>query len=160
MTWYTCQLSGLTSSRDLPQNPYSIWPVSVLAPVLTRNLLVVRMLKLAAQSFRRSCCEDTLAVMLSLRKFSILLLFSLALGLVCSEIPEVLNLCDDASNDFVVSPSGPRLGAITIAHQILASSPGSSVAGFAVQTHAMTPSAEPVVPSGPELLRLLSIQRK
>jgi len=98
--------------------------------------------------------------MLSLRRFSILLLFSLALGLVCSEIPEILNLHDDTSNDFVGSPSGPRLGAITIAHQVLASSPGSSVAGFAVQTLAMIPSAKLAVPSGPELLRLLSIQRE
>ena len=98
--------------------------------------------------------------MLSLRKFSTLLLFSLILGLVCSEIPETLNLCDDTSNDFVRSPSGPRLGALTIAHQILASSPGSSVAGFAVQTLAMIPSGELAVPSGLELLRLLSIQRK
>jgi hypothetical protein len=98
--------------------------------------------------------------MRSLRKFSILLLFCLALGLVCSEIPETLNLCDDTSNDFVGSLSGPRLGAVRIAPQVLASSPGSSVAGFAVQTLAMIPSAELVVPSGPELLRLLSIQRK
>jgi hypothetical protein len=96
----------------------------------------------------------------SLRRFSILLLFFLALGLVCSEIPETLNLCDDTSNDFVGSPSGPRLEAVTIAHQVLASFRGSLVADFAVQTLAMIPSAEPVVPSGPELLRLLSIQRK
>ncbi len=98
--------------------------------------------------------------MRSLREFSILLLFCLALGLVCSEIPETLNLCDDTSNDFVGSPSGPKLGAVRIAHQVLACHWGSSVVDFAVQTLAMIPSAEPVVPSGPELLRLLSIQRK
>ena len=95
-----------------------------------------------------------------MRAFSILLLFSLALSLVCSEIPETLNLRDDTSNDFVGSPFGPRLGAVTIAHQVLASHLGSSVADFAVRTLAMVPSAEPAVPSGPELLRLLSIQRK
>ena len=98
--------------------------------------------------------------MLSLRKFSILLLFFLAFVVVCSEIPEILNLHDDTSNDFVGSPSGPRLGVITIAHQVLASSPRSSVADFAVQILAMIPAAELAVPSGPELLRLLSIQRK
>ena len=98
--------------------------------------------------------------MCSLRVFSILLLFCLALGLACYEIPETLNLCDDTSNDFVKPPSGPRLGAVTIAHQVLASRPGGSVADFAVRAIAMIPSAEPVVPSGTELLRLLSIQRK
>jgi hypothetical protein len=98
--------------------------------------------------------------MRSLREFSFLLLFCLALGLVCSEIPEILNLHDDTSNDFVGSPSGPRLGARTIAHQVLASCRSSLVADFAVRTLAIIPSAEPVVPSGPELLRLLSIQRK
>ena len=98
--------------------------------------------------------------MRSLREFSFLLLFCLALGLVCIEIPEILNLCDDASNDFVASPCGPRLGAVTIVHPVLASRPGSSVADFAIRTIAITPSAEPVVPSGPELLQLLSVQRK
>jgi hypothetical protein len=98
--------------------------------------------------------------MLSLRKLSILLLFSLALGLVCSEIPEILNLHDDTSNDFVGSPSGPRLGAVTIAHQVLAARQSSSVTDFVVRTLAMIPLTEPVVPSGPELLRFLSIQRK
>ena len=100
--------------------------------------------------------------MRSLRGFSILFLFCLALGLACSELPETLRLCDDTSNDFVAPPSGPRLGAVTvtIAHQILASRPGGSVADFAVRTIAMILSAEPVIPSGRELLRLLSIQRK
>ena len=98
--------------------------------------------------------------MLSLRGFSILLLFCLAFGLACSEIPETINLCDDTSNDLVAPPSGPRLGAVTIAEQALASPPGSSVADFAVRAMAMIPSAEPVIPSGTELLQLLSIQRK
>ena len=98
--------------------------------------------------------------MFSLRKFSILLLFSLALGLACSEIPETLNLCDDTSNDFAGSPFGPRLATVTIAHQVLAARQGSLVADFAVRTPAMIPSAGPLVLSGPELLRLQSIQRK
>ncbi len=98
--------------------------------------------------------------MRSFREFSILLLFSLALGLVCGELPEILKLCDDTSNDFVESPAAPKLGAVTIAHEVLASRRGSSVADFAVRILAMISSGEPVVPSGPELLRLLSIQRK
>ena len=98
--------------------------------------------------------------MRSLREFSILLFFCLAFGLVCSEIPETLNLYDDHSNDFVGSPSGPRAGAVTIAHQVVVSRRGSTIADLASRTPAMIPSAEPVVPSGRELLRLLSIQRK
>ena len=91
-----------------------------------------------------------------------LLLFCLAVGLACSEIPEMRKLCDDAFNDFVAPPSGLRLGAVTVAipHQVWASRPGSSVADLAVWTTAMIPSGEPVIASGPELLRLLSIQRK
>jgi hypothetical protein len=98
--------------------------------------------------------------MRSLRECSILLILCLAFALVCSEIPETLNLCDDTSNDFVGPPSGPRLGAVTISHQVLVSHQGSSVADLALRTLAMISSVEPVVPSGPELLRLLSIQRK
>ncbi len=98
----------------------------------------------------------------SLRGFSILLLFCLALGLACCELPETLNLCDNTSNDFVAPPPGHRLRAVTetIVHQVLASRPSSSVADFAVRTVAMIPSAESVIPSGTELLQLLSIQRK
>jgi hypothetical protein len=104
-------------------------------------------------------CEGTLAEMRSVRKFCILLLLCVAFGLVCSEIPETLNLCDDASNDFVGSLSGSRLEAVAITHQVLISRWGNSVADVAFRSLAMI-SAEPVVPSGPELLRLLSIQRK
>jgi hypothetical protein len=98
--------------------------------------------------------------MRSLKQFSILLFFCLTFGLVCSEIPETLNLYDDNSNDFVGSPSGSRAGAATIAHQVVVSRRGSSITDLASRTPAMIPSAAPVVPSGPELLRLLSIQRK
>jgi hypothetical protein len=98
--------------------------------------------------------------MRSLREFSILLVLCLAFGLVCSEIPETFKLCDDTSNDCVGSSSGPKLGAVMIAHQVLAFSRGSSVADFAVRALAMISSAESVVSSGAELLRLLSIQRK
>ena len=96
----------------------------------------------------------------AMRVFSILVLFSLALSLVCSEIPETLNLRDDTSNDFVGSPSGPRLAVATIAQQILAARQGCPVADFALRALALVPSAQPAVTSGPELLRLLSIQRK
>jgi hypothetical protein len=118
------------------------------------------MLRLAALEFQASRYEETLTVVRFLRGFSGLLLVWLALGLVCTEIPETLNLCDNTSNDFVGSPSSPKLEAVTIAHKVLALHGGSSVADFAVRSLAMIPSAQPVVPSGPELLRLLSIQRK
>jgi hypothetical protein len=98
--------------------------------------------------------------MRSLRESCILLLFCLALVLVCGEIPEMTNLCDDTSNDFVGSSSGPRLEAVTIEHQVVVSNWGSPVADLAFQTPAMISSVEPGIPLGPELLRLLSIQRK
>jgi hypothetical protein len=98
--------------------------------------------------------------MRSLRKSCVVLLFCLAFGLVCSEMPEAFNLCDDTSNDFIGSPSGPRLGAVKITHQVLLSRRGGSAGDAGFRGLAMISSTEPVVPSGPELLRLLSIQRK
>ena len=128
---------------------------------LTRNLLAVRMLEIGRLDFRPSCCEEAVTEMrCPMRAFSILLLFSLAISLVCSEIPETFNLRDDTSNDFVGSPSGPRLAVAAIAHQILAARQGCSVADFALRALALVPSAQPAVTCGPELLRLLSIQRE
>jgi hypothetical protein len=119
------------------------------------------MLEIGRLDFKPSCCDEAVTEMrCPMRAFSILLLFSLALSLVCSEIPETLNLRDDTSNDFVGSPSGPRLAVVSIAHQILAARQGCSVGDFALRTLALVPSAQPAVTSGPELLRLLSIQRK
>ena len=89
-----------------------------------------------------------------------LLIFCLVFCLVCSEIPEMFELCDDTSNDLVGSPSSPRLGALRITPQISISPRCGALADVAFRNLAVISSAELVVPCGPELLRLLSIQRK
>jgi hypothetical protein len=64
------------------------------------------------------------------------------------------------SNDFVAPLSSPRHGAAQIAQRVLILRSDSSLADVALRKPALIFSAEPAVPSGPELLRLLSIQRK
>jgi len=41
-------------------------------------------------------------------RLCMLVVFSLAIGLACSEIPELLGFADDPSNDFVLSSNGER----------------------------------------------------
>ena len=97
-----------------------------------------------------------------LGRFCILLVFSLAFGLICSEIPESLGLYDDTSNDFLVSGPAAKIGRVQTARR--EANPRQDAAPTA--TVAALPSLPPVhctqpaLPSGPNLLRLLSIQRK
>src|SRR6266478_5142102 len=97
-----------------------------------------------------------------LGRFCILLVFSLAFGLICSEIPESLSLYDDTSNDFLASGRAPKIGRVQAARR--EANPRQDAAPTA--TLATLPSLSPIhrtrpaLPSGPNLLRLLSIQRK
>ena len=92
-------------------------------------------------------------------RFCILLAFSLAFGLFCSEIPESLRLYDDASNDFLVSGSAPKIGRVQTARR--EANPGEDAAPAAtLPSLPLTQCTQPALPSGPNLLRLLSIQRK
>ena len=93
------------------------------------------------------------------KRFCILLVFSLALGLFCSEIPESLSLYDDTSNDFLVSGPAPKIGRVRTARR--EASPRQDAAPAATLP-SLPPIhyTQPALPSGPNLLRLLSIQRK
>jgi hypothetical protein len=94
-----------------------------------------------------------------LGRFCILLVFSIAFGLICSEIPESLSLYDDTSNDFLVSGPAPKIGRMQTARR-------EANSGQDAAWTATLPSLRPIhcnqpaLPSGPNLLRLLSIQRK
>lgn len=94
-----------------------------------------------------------------LGRFCILLVFSLAFGLICSEIPESLGLYDDTSNDFLVSAPAPKMGRVQTARQ--EANPRHDAASIArFPSPILIYFTEPALPSGPNLLRLLSIQRK
>jgi len=94
-----------------------------------------------------------------LGRFCILLVFSLAFGLICSEIPESLSLYDDTSNDFLVSGRAPKIGRVQAARR--EANPRQDAAPTATLP-SLSPihRTRPALPSGPNLLRLLSIQRK
>jgi hypothetical protein len=116
---------------------------------------------------RKSCLSSNVGLakkgsslpMRFLGRFCILLVFSLAFGLICSEIPESLGLYDDASNDFLVSAPAAKIGRVQAARR--EANPRQDAAPTAT-----LPSLPPIhciqlaLPSGPNLLRLLSIQRK
>jgi len=94
-----------------------------------------------------------------LKRFGVLLTLSLAFGLFCGEIPESFNLSDDASNDFVDTASASTIEGVKTVRQKpsprqdtapIATFPGLPVVSF----------RKPILLSGPDLLRLLSIQRK
>jgi hypothetical protein len=89
------------------------------------------------------------------------LLLCLAFCLVCGEIPEISDLRDDTSNDSVGPVSSARIAeAIQIAHKVDIAGLGSSFADAAFRNLAMISSGEATAPSGSDLLRLLSVQRK
>lgn len=89
----------------------------------------------------------------------ILSIFSLTLGVFCSEIPEFLSLYDDPSDDFIASSSLPEIGNTqTVRHvstPLRDAARSDTLSDVPVLRSAVPPSAV-----GPDLLRLLSIQRK
>lgn len=103
--------------------------------------------------------KGTSLAMRFLGRFCILLVFSLAFGLICSEIPESLRLYDDTSNDFLVSSPGSKIGRVQTARR--EANPRQDAAPTATfPSLTLILCTQPALPSGPKLLRLLSIQRK
>jgi hypothetical protein len=96
------------------------------------------------------------------KKFYLLLLFSLTLGLFFGELPESFSLSDDVSNDFVEESAAPVSSGVEIARADLISeqSPYPTEQPFVLREPAGIPTPPPKASSGPNLLRLLSIQRK
>ena len=94
-------------------------------------------------------------------RLCMLVVFSLAIGLACSEIPELLSFTDDLSNDFVLSSSGARQHRIGLAAYERSNYPGSnplSKAPFApVWRYCFLSSPAP--PTGAALLLFLSTHR-
>jgi hypothetical protein len=94
-----------------------------------------------------------------LGRFCVLLVFSLAFGLICSEIPESLSLDDDTSNDFLVSRPAPKIARVHTARGD--ANPRQDSARTATLSNLpLIHCVQSALTSGPDLLRLLSIQRK
>jgi hypothetical protein len=94
-----------------------------------------------------------------LRRFAALLALSLTFALFCGEGPESLNLSDDTTNDFVEPTPGPKLvAAAATSPEANLQQRAALIAPFRIP--AAVSFTRRAVSSGPNLLRLLSIQRK
>jgi hypothetical protein len=94
-----------------------------------------------------------------LKRLGLLLVFTLTLGLFCSEVPESLSLYDDTSNDFVTSTRAHNFENVQTPRQ--EANPGQVAVPISTfSSELLICLSEPALQSGPELLRLLSIQRK
>ena len=94
------------------------------------------------------------------KRFSLLFVLSVALGLFCGEFPETSCLADDASNDYVEATFAPVSVRMKIAPRNLFFERRITLVEESIRTLPVVPSIEPASFSGPDLLRLLSIQRK
>lgn len=94
-----------------------------------------------------------------LKRFGILLVFSVTLGLFCGEFAELLALEDDTTNDFVTPTPVQNIENVQAVRE--EASPGRSTAPrVTYPSISVICFTQPALPSGPDLLRLLSIQRK
>ena len=94
------------------------------------------------------------------RRFQLLFLLLLTLGVFCDELVESARLADDVSNDFVQA-SIARVAECAEAAQWDETSGRRGVALHEfIRGFAMVPSIALPVSSGQDLLRLLSVQRK
>jgi hypothetical protein len=94
------------------------------------------------------------------RRFQLLFLLSLTLGLFCGELVESLRLADDVSNDFVEVSAAPISNGAEMAQWDLCCRRGFTVFDESIRSLAVIPSTALAILSAQDLLRLLSIQRK
>ena len=90
----------------------------------------------------------------------LLFLFSLALLLMCGQLPELFTLIDDTSNEFVEESLTPVFKSIERAPTHTVSQRSAVFEKESTRIPAVTPSKERVLFFSPDLLRLLTIQRK
>lgn len=94
------------------------------------------------------------------KRFHLLLFFSLGLLLVCGQLPELFTLIDDTSNDFVEDSLPSISNGVEKAPVPTLSQHGVVLGEEPNTTVSLTPSTQSLPSSSPDLLRLLSIQRK
>ena len=89
----------------------------------------------------------------------IVCLFALTLGVFCSEVPELISLNDDSSDDFVTSSSLPARTSIQTVQQV-STAQRRLVPIAARSCLSINQSPERFFLAGTDLLRLLSTQQK
>jgi hypothetical protein len=94
-----------------------------------------------------------------LKTFYLTLLFSLAMGLFCGELPETMRLRDDSSNDYVTDSSKSALREMEIIRAKRAPEQRLAIGKSAVTRIHVTDSAETAPCSGQKLLQLFSVRR-
>ena len=88
----------------------------------------------------------------------LLLVLSLAVALFGGEVGESARFVDDVSNDYIEAPTSPVHKFTKMARTELIYQRSGKVGEVSILT--LLPSTEPPHSSGPNLLRLISIQRK
>jgi len=96
-----------------------------------------------------------------LRKLCLFGAVFLVLTLACAETPELLTVCDNASNDFLVNPLNSHGSASTAPHQnVVFTVPAYSNSGICFRQSHLIVSLQVLPRAGWDLLALLSLQRK
>jgi hypothetical protein len=96
-----------------------------------------------------------------LRKVCLFGAVFLVLTLACAEIPELLTVCDNASNDFLVNPLNSHGSASSAAHQnVVFTVPVYSNSGICFRPSGLVVSLQVLPLAGQDLLTLLSLQRE
>lgn len=86
-------------------------------------------------------------------------LFTLAMGLFCGELPESMRLQDDTSNDYVADSSASATHEMEVVQNATVANKGVAVQTARTSRSNSEIAAKPVTSSGQELLQLLSIRR-
>jgi hypothetical protein len=94
-----------------------------------------------------------------LNRLGLLWVLTLTLGLFCSAFAELISLEDDTSNDFVTSTPAQNLQSVQTVRQE-ANPPRAEAPKVTFSSLFVICCTQPALPSGLDLLRLLSIQRK
>jgi hypothetical protein len=102
----------------------------------------------------------TTNAMRTLKTIYFAVLFALAMGLFCGELPESLRLHDDTTNDYVANSSSSAARESEAAKKQAPAKETLSAAACQIERNRARPTAPAPAPvSGKELLPLLSIRR-
>ena len=96
----------------------------------------------------------------SFKRFVLLLACSLAFGLACSELPELLTLNDDTSNDFVEISSSLRVELPQVVRRQTESRQVTIPPRAPSTLVVVMIYSQPALTSGTDLLHILALQRK
>jgi hypothetical protein len=95
-----------------------------------------------------------------LKRLFLLFVCTLAFGLICSELPESLGLCEDTSNDFVESTSAPTFDSAQTVRKETSFRREKAHPLFTFLGFQITDCDESSPFSSPNLMKSLFVQRK